>query len=853
MSEIQEIADRYRRAGWEVPIPLPAGAKFPPPQNTTGGISRDVAIESAIKVWSGAENRNIALRAQIADPEWDILSLDVDDYDDKHGIATLQALETRLGKLPLHETLRSTRRGKDQGSAQYFFRVPRDLKWQAQVGPSIEMVQLTHRYAVVWPSEKDGAVYRWYLGDETLEIPTPDQALVLPEAWQKHLRAGVASLSGPSTGDFAVARRESSPHRAAMNWLRDNIPDFGTEDEMSSIMAKCVEPEWLAEEMARDAHDTMLRAIRRSVRSAVEGQGGLKIALTRIREAFVEETTNRSGEGRRSLNHARNEYHRALADEIEKLSDAISRGEKSIMSKSKEAYAVTAFRTSHTSIPPESNSLDFDTTDPAFDDTDAGNARLFVDYWGQSVIPTNETNNKEFAVWTPETGRYVFRGKSRMYRLIERGCSDRILCEADKIEAQASNLSAASESGQLPADADDPDTLMEIAAAMRSRASKLKNTVNANHLISQLHSSDEVSMEVGDFDSRPGLVGLGGAKTLDVNALSRGEEFIRPSEQTDLLTMSTKTTWVKDAKHPAWEHFLDKFLPDPEIRAFTQKVLGYTLFDGNPRKILVFLVGPSNTGKTTILEACAAALGDYATNMNANKLFANNDGSPNPEFVNNSGKLMVFLSEVGNTHRLSADTIKQITGGDRIQARSLYSNDTQSRTVRFTPYISTNTPPQISGGDAALLDRVVALPFNQTNVEIPDYDMDVRNNPEVRPAILAWLVEGALRFRDEGGLADRPDVVSDLGQEFMSETSLIQMFLSERTAPAEPSGDSPGIQELFHAWKSWCVSKSVDRMAIGDQVAFERQMRGLFRVGQGRRRTTRNGKKIYVYSLEITG
>lgn len=851
MTQLQEIADRYRKAGWEVPFPLPAGAKFPPPQHVSGGITREVAVETAKKSWDGRTGGNLGIRAQISDPDWDIISLDVDDYDDKRGIATLKALERTLGPLPLQRTLRSTRRGKAQASAQYFFRVPRDVKWQSQVGPSIEMVQMTHRYAVVWPSTKDGEIYRWYLGDEELEIPSPDQTLVLPEAWQAHLRAGAAVLGGPSKGQFAKERRETSPHRASMNWLRDNIPGFGTEDEMSTIMARNVEPELLSEEMSRDAHDTMLRAIRKCVRSATEGQSGLKIALSRILRAFIEETTNRTGEGRRSVSHAKAEFARALADEIQKLSDAIDKGEKKILNKPLEAYAVTSFRTDKASPPPETSALDFDASDPAFDDTDAGNARLFIDYWGQAVIPTNETQNKEFAVWNNDTGRYSFRGKLRMYRLIERGCSDRILCEAEKVAAQAANLSAASESGQLPSDSDDPEDLLEIAAAMKTRANKLKNTVNANHLIAQLHSSDEVCMEVKDFDSRPGLVGLSGRATLDTGALARGEDFIRPSEQTDLLTMTTGTPWTEGATHPAWDHFLDKFLPDPEIRSFTQKALGYTLFDGNPRKILMFLVGPSNTGKTTILEACAAALGDYATNMNANKLFANNDGSPNPEFVNNSGKLMVFLSEVGNTHQLSADTIKQITGGDRIQARSLYSNDTQSRTVRFTPYISTNTPPQITGGDAALLDRVIALPFNNTNVEVPDFDMDVRNNPEVRPAILAWLVEGAMRFRNEGGLSYRPASVTDLGQEFMSETSMIQTFLSDKTVPAEQASDNPTIAELFKAWQIWCRDKFVDRSAVGDQVAFERKMRGLHRDKGGRRRTTRDGKKIWVYLLKI--
>lgn len=858
MTIARDAAEEYRAKGWEVPFALPHGAKKTPPRNTTGGIDPQIAIETAQKDWEGRESeQNVGLRMQgtviIGGKEYEPISIDVDDYDEKHGGNSLDILQSAHGPLIDEQTYRSTRRGSDTESAQYFFLVPKGLKWRPKIGESIEICQIGHRYSVVWPSVKDGDQYKWYQGDHEVEIPRVEDLQILPDGWVTALRVGARdSFSDGSQTSFGRSR-QGDDIRDSYNWLRDNIPNFGKEDRMSPVMAKHSDPDHLAELMAVNAHDNLIIAVRSCVRLATESHEGLKLALKRILETFIDAGTSRAGGGRRSEEEARREFGRALAGEIEKTNREIEQGKRRIVNID------TPIGSSPQVIKETLGGDDFDPFGREFGDHDAGNARLFVDSWGQSVLPTNETTNREFAVWSGQVGRYIFRSKNQMYRHVEDGCSRRIELEADKLNAQADTLEARVASGeQLNEDdpAEDAEALRAKAKAVYARADALRNTVNANRVFSQLHSDDSISVNVHDFDAKPGLIGFAGAETLDMNELMNedsDDNFVRTSAMSDMLTMTTGVRYEPGAKHPGWTGFLNKFLPDNDLREFTQKVLGYSLLDGNPRKLIVFLIGPSNTGKTTMLEACAAALGDYSSNMNANKLFAKQDGGPNPEFVNNASKLMVFLSEVGNTHELSADTIKQVTGNDRIQARALYSNETLSRSVRFTPYVSTNTSPTILGGDAALANRVIALPFRSENTETPDPSMDVRNNPDIYPAILAWLVEGAKMYREEGlNRAGWPKEVIDTANDFMSETSLVHQFIAEKTVPKHEGKSRADSDQLFLAWQSWCNLKNINQKERLNRVDFDKTLRGMFRDKEGRRRTTRGQKNVYVYDLEIT-
>ncbi len=202
-------ADAYRQLGWTGAIPLPPNAKWPPPPGVTGETGRWPSNED-LEEWrrSGYRTRgdnngglvhheavNLGLRLPPV-----VLGLDVDNYDDKTGAATLAEREAAWGPLPA--TWRATSR--DDGiSGIALFRVPPKLCWPTDAGPGIEVIRYGHRYVVAPPSQHpEDRTYRWIGPDgaETVMPPRLGDLPELPVSWVMGLTGGGCRRRGGRGG-----------------------------------------------------------------------------------------------------------------------------------------------------------------------------------------------------------------------------------------------------------------------------------------------------------------------------------------------------------------------------------------------------------------------------------------------------------------------------------------------------------------------------------------------------------------------------------------------------------------------------------------------------------------------------
>lgn len=190
-ADYSTTAPDYLSSGW-LPFPLPPGEKSPPPRGVTGRIgtppSGPDVYEWCEQVPAGS-NLGVLLTP-------DVIGIDVDHYGDKTGAATLVEHIQQWGPLP--PTVRSSAR--DWPSGIWFYRVPPGLAFPERLGPAVELIRSTHRYAVVWPSiHPSGAVYRWHEpfgtdGEDVVlaegVIPRVAELAELPAAWVEGLTGG---------------------------------------------------------------------------------------------------------------------------------------------------------------------------------------------------------------------------------------------------------------------------------------------------------------------------------------------------------------------------------------------------------------------------------------------------------------------------------------------------------------------------------------------------------------------------------------------------------------------------------------------------------------------------------------
>ncbi|RDH13403.1 phage/plasmid primase, P4 family [Tsukamurella pulmonis] len=816
-------AGKYLRAGWMSPLPLPEGLKATPPDDTTG--NKPYITHDDIEIW--CENQpeaNLGLRmglVKINDVSYEVIGLDVDHYDAKLGADTLATLVEHHGALP--KTYRSTSRDPENPSGIRFFLVPAGRKWVGKPGPDIEVIQRTHRYAVAWPSVvtwDKGPVdpprmYRWYdpEGDPMDEPPLVADLPLLPEEWQRFLYKGEVSGEGRVIAEITDVE-------LAEAWLAENIP--GYEEQPSGQMNRATDVGKLEDEMVVGAHDMMVTRMHEVVQLAAEGHHGLKIGMSRVRKAFFEETLGaKDGEARRDLTSAKLEWRRALCGEVSKLRADIADGliiistvggytaadgeiDLAVFREKTLAQVLRSIRT-------------VDATE--FENSDTGHARMFLACMGDLV---QAIDGGEWALWDQVVGRLSqVKAPELSGRAWEASVKASITETAKTVRAAALNV----------ADDEDRATMEKLADDLDRRDTACGNRRVIDPSIDMAHRfSRKIDPQTLDADRL--TMGMPDG-VLD---LRNPGDPMRRGRPEDLILMQAGTTYDRDAASPLFDAYLDTFVPDLELRRYVQKVLGYAaITGGNPLRVMVWLKGGTSTGKTTMIEAMQAALGDYGGTVDVNALLRQKrDGGPMPEVLAAMMRRAVFASEVGHHNRLHSDVIKRLTGGDTVTARALYSNVMVQRTPMFTPVIATNDAPTIEDADAALARRLIVLPFEQSVPPPANQENEppaLKDDPEAVRALFAWLVEGALMARREGLHNDMPTAVVDARREFLASVNPFREWC-DRTFDEAPAGTPLGEQaNTSTAWQAWstavCTDPELKKLAP-TRKAFSTLMQGVY-------------------------
>lgn len=328
-----------------------------------------------------------------------------------------------------------------------------------------------------------------------------------------------------------------------------------------------------------------------------------------------------------------------------------------------------------------------------------------------------------------------------------------------------------------------------------------------------------------EWDSDPWLLGCANG-VIDLRTGS-----IRKGHPDDFILAHSPIEWLGiDTPAPRFEAFLREiFEGKPELPPFMGRLMGYAVTGLTLERILAILQGEGANGKTVLLEAMGDTLGaDLATSSQADALMDSANGSgPQPFVFALRGKRLVWASESSEGKRINAGLVKQLTGGDRLNVRTLHS-----KPVEFTPthqlFLLTNHKPHISADDQAVWDRVFLVPFSYRFVDNPvagnERKRDARLREKLRaeaPGILAWLVRGALEWQRIG--LQPPAEVLTATAEYRAEEDTVSQFIDEALV-IHPDAKVKG-NSLYKAYDTWCKDNGIPPMS---NTAFGRRMKKRF-------------------------
>lgn len=278
--------------------------------------------------------------------------------------------------------------------------------------------------------------------------------------------------------------------------------------------------------------------------------------------------------------------------------------------------------------------------------------------------------------------------------------------------------------------------------------------------------------------------------------------------RTDRLTRLAGCEFRPSAACPTFMAFIERILPDPDVRAFVQRLLGYCLVGMTEEQIFVIFWGTGKNGKSKLVDIVREIFGDYAATVPAGLFLEKRNDDPDkprPSLAKLPGKRLVLMSEPKRKGALDEGLVKELTGGEPISARKLHQDEFEFR-PNFTPIMSANHKPDIRGLDTGLWRRIMLVPFEIT---IPPEERDPALLDKLRPekdAILNWILDGLWEYQLRG-LAP-PEKVTEAVEEYKRDSDPIGEFLDAETA-AIPNCRVQAT-ELYDRYTQWCERNAHD-------------------------------------------
>lgn len=358
--------------------------------------------------------------------------------------------------------------------------------------------------------------------------------------------------------------------------------------------------------------------------------------------------------------------------------------------------------------------------------------------------------------------------------------------EAERRERKAAELEAAN--GDVNKDV--VGALLETARRARQFALRAGNRRVIQDFL-KLASADPVMRRTADeLDSHPELFNCPNG----VVNLRTGE--LLPHDKALLQTHIAGVEYDPSASHPEVERFVrERFNGDEEQAQCFQKAVGVSV-TGYTHDHLFVGFGEPGTGKSSLLAAIVKATGSYADGSMPCETFAREKAgkSTHDELLHLVGKRVIMVSEIRPGTQLDAELLCRFASGEAHTARGIFKT-LQTWDSHPTIWFFGNADPRFGGNLAGLRRRLIRFVFrNRLN---KDY-RKILSSPEVQPALLKWIVDGARLYLADG--LSVPKVIEDDTAELFRREDPLPDFMDESL---RKGGDAWG-DELFHAFETWC-------------------------------------------------
>lgn len=341
-----------------------------------------------------------------------------------------------------------------------------------------------------------------------------------------------------------------------------------------------------------------------------------------------------------------------------------------------------------------------------------------------------------------------------------------------------------------------------------------QHTVKASSAAAKLAAGTPLmQMDQATFDSEPTLLNVRNG----VVDLTTGK--LRAHSPEDRMTLQCGAAYRQEDA-PQWEEFLRRVQPDPAMRAYLQRVIGYCATGRTDEQVFFLWHGRGANGKSVAQKVIARVLGTYAQTMPVDTLMASSlDGRIPNDVARMAGKRFLVASETKAGKALDEARLKALTGGDTISARFMRAEWFEFEVVGKVQ-LTTNHLPKLSDDNATwrrihLITWPVEIPEGERDGSLPE-----RLFHEEGAGILRWIVDGAMEWHQQG-LAP-PEQVIAARESYREEEDVVGQFLADCCDLVDPVRGAIGRStgEIWNAWSAW--ARREGHAVIGQRLLTQR-------------------------------
>lgn len=306
----------------------------------------------------------------------------------------------------------------------------------------------------------------------------------------------------------------------------------------------------------------------------------------------------------------------------------------------------------------------------------------------------------------------------------------------------------------------------------------------------------------------------------------KSKEF-RQGYPQDYVTKTTGIPYIIKPENPIeyneMEHHIKEFMkqlfPQPSLCRYMWDHLASTLIGIKKEHAFNIYRGSGSNGKSILTDLMSQALGDYKGTVPITLVTEkrNSIGGTSSEVIQLKGVRYAVMQEPSKDAVINEGILKELTGGDPIQARALYS-DSEIFIPQFSLAVCTNSLFEIKSNDDGTWRRMKLVDFiskfiseGETHTDDTQYvfpkDKSLKEKlPKWAPIFMQLLVKRACET--DGEVVDCDEVLG-ASNKYRQSQDCIAGFISDKIEK-DPNG-TIGKKVLNDEFKEWFLSNNPGR------------------------------------------